>query len=50
MLHIPKDDEHIWTDTEVEFYGQKFRTYGAFTFIPNAPLDWDKKIRCEIYE
>ena len=50
VLHIPKGDEHVWTDTEVEFYGQKFRTYGAVTYIPYAPLDWDKKIRCELYE
>lgn len=50
VLHIPKCDEHIWTDTQVEFYGQKFNTYGPVTYIPYAPLEWDKKIRCEVYE
>lgn len=50
ILHIPKDDTHVWEDTEVEFYGKRYKTYGAVTYIPFAPLDWNKKVRCEIFE
>ena len=30
-LAIPKGDEHDWTNVTVEFFGRKFRTYGAVT-------------------
>lgn len=51
-LGIPKGDTHNWQDTIVEFFGEKFRTFG----IPeqgieaNIPLQWHKKVKCERYE
>lgn len=50
-LAIPKGDTHNWEDTVVEFFGQKWKTFG----IPlegieaNIPLDWNKKVMVERY-
>lgn len=50
-LAIPKGDTHFWENTEVEFFGRKFRTIG----IPiegieeNLPLSWNKKVKVERY-
>lgn len=50
-LGIPKGDDHDWEDQIVEFFGQKFRTFG----IPkqgieaNIPLRWHKIVKCERY-
>ena len=51
-LHIPKDDTHEWSDTIVEFYGNKYRTYGdCLIYDPNlTPLSWNKKVKVERYE
>lgn len=52
ILGIPKGDSHEWQDQIVEFFGQKFRTFG----IPergieaNIPLKWHLKVKCERYE
>lgn len=50
-LSIPKDDAHIWEDSTVEFFGQKWKTFGFCTqYIPTlVPLDWDRKIKVERY-
>jgi len=50
-LAIPKGDTHVWHDVHVEFWGQKFRTYGAPTqgIEDNIPLDWNKKVKVERY-
>lgn len=50
-LAIPKDDANDWTDTEVEFFGETFKTYGAPTQgIDNLiPLSWNKKVKVERY-
>lgn len=51
-LGIPKGDTHDWNDQIVEFFGEKFKTFG----IPeqgieaNIPLQWHKKVKCERYE
>lgn len=51
-LAIPKGDSHKWEDTEVEFFGRKWKTFG----IPvegiesNIPLEWNKKVMVEAYE
>jgi len=51
-LGIPKGDTHNWIDTEVEFFGERFRTVG----IPvqgiedMIPLAWNKRVRVERYE
>ena len=49
---IPKGDEHDWTNVTVEFFGRKFRTYGAVTEGIEAliPLSWNRKVKVERYE
>ncbi len=51
-LGIPKGDDHIWNDTEVEFFGERFRTYGDVTqgIEGLVPLSWNKKVKVERYE
>lgn len=50
-LCIPKGDSHIWEDRIVEFFGQKWKTYGFATeyIEENLPLDWNKKIKVKRY-
>lgn len=50
-LSIPKDDPHIWEDRTVEFFGQKWKTFGFCQqyITGNVPLDWDRKIKVERY-
>ena len=50
-LGIPKGDSHDWQDVTVEFFGQKFRTYGDVTQGIEAmiPLCWNKKVKVERY-
>jgi hypothetical protein len=51
ILAIPKGDTHNWTDTQVQFFGQTFRTIGIPTqgIDENIPLKWNKKVRVEAY-
>ena len=51
-LGIPKGDNHVWEDRVVEFYGEKFKTFGFVTqgIEANIPLSWNKKIKVERYE
>ena len=51
VLGIPKGDTHNWVDTEVEVFGQNFRTIGFPTqgIEANIPLKWNKKVRVEAY-
>jgi hypothetical protein len=51
-LAIPKGDAHDWADVHVEFWGERFRTYGAPTqgIEDNIPLGWNKKVKVERYE
>lgn len=48
-LAIPKGDSHVWEDTEVQFFGQTFRTIGIPTGGIEAmiPLGWNKKVQVE---
>ncbi|MGI6204223.1 MAG: hypothetical protein ACOYJH_02970 [Anaerovoracaceae bacterium] len=50
-LAIPKGDDHVWTDTEVKFFGEEFRTIGAPVqgIEDMIPLDWNKKVKVERY-
>ena len=50
-LAIPKGDTHDWNDVTVEFFGQKWRTYGGVTQgIENLiPLCWNRKVKVERY-
>lgn len=53
MLGVPKGDAHDWTDTQVEFFGKRFRTFGAPIqgIEANLPrqLPWHRKVRVERY-
>lgn len=51
-LAIPKRDTHHWEDSTVEFFGQKWRTYGGVTqgIEDMIPLPWNKKVKVERYE
>lgn len=51
-LAIPKGDAHSWDNVTVEFFGQKFRTYGGVTQGIEAmvPLAWNKKVKVERHE
>lgn len=51
-LHIPKTDSHEWEDRTVEFYGQKWRTFGTVLEWMEglAPGPWNRKIKVERYE
>lgn len=50
-LGIPKGDINLWEDQEVEFFGQKFRAFGAVTqgIEDLIPLSWNKKVMVEFY-
>lgn len=50
-LSIPKGDTHIWEDRTVEFFGQKWKTFGFCQQLISelVPLDWDRKIKVERY-
>lgn len=51
-LGIPKKDDHEWVDTEVRFWGHRFKTYGHPTqgIAENIPGRWNKKVKVELYE
>lgn len=51
-LGIPKGDTHEWKNTIVEFFGEKFKTFGIpeVGIEENIPLRWHKKVKCERYE
>ena len=51
-LAIPKGDEHEWRDRTVEFWGEKFHTFGRPTqgIEHLIPLAWNKKVKVEAYE
>lgn len=51
ILGIPKGDDHNWIDTEVEFFGQRFKTYGFPTkgIDENVPGPWNMKVKVEAY-
>ena len=50
-LGIPKSDTHDWTDCEVKFFGQTWRSIGfpLEGIAANIPLDWNKKVMVERY-
>lgn len=50
-LCIPKTDVHVWTDRTVEFFGEKWRTFGyPEEWISDmVPLLWNRRIKVERY-
>lgn len=51
-LAIPKGDTHGWEDSEVEFFGKRFRVFGPVLegIESLIPLDWNKKVTVERVE
>lgn len=51
VLGIPKGDSHDWTDAEVEFWGEKYRTFGfpVTGESENIPLRWGQNVKVERY-
>ena len=51
-LAIPKNDTNNWEDSEVLFFGERWRTFGFVTqgIDHLIPLDWNKKVMVERYE
>lgn len=51
VIGVPKGDEHDWVDTEVVFFGERFRTIGYPTtgIQGNIPLKWGKNVKVERY-
>ena len=49
QLAIPKRDTHVWEDTTVEFFNQKWHTFGfEFSGIDeNIPGPWNAKVQVE---
>lgn len=49
VLGIPKGDAHEWENQIVEFFGERFRTFGAIErgIEENVPGPWHYKIKCE---
>lgn len=52
VLGIPKGDTHVWEDTYVIIWGEKFQTVGnVMTGIQeNIPLRWGSNIKVARYE
>lgn len=50
-MAIPKGDAHDWEDTVVEFFGEKWRTFGFQVegIEDMIPLYWNKTIKVERY-
>ncbi len=50
-ISIPKENQNVWENSTVEFWGQKWRTFGFVQqyITENVPLDWDRKVRAERY-
>lgn len=50
-LAIPKGDDHDWENAIVEFFNQRFRTFGKpLKGIDELiPLQWNMKVQVELY-
>lgn len=51
VLGIPKGDTHVWEDTTVIIWGNKYRTIGSPTTgeQANIPLRWGQNVKVERY-
>lgn len=49
VLGIPKGDGHRWEDSEIEFFGRRFRSFGPVEEGVEAlvPTPWHRKVRVE---
>lgn len=46
-LSIPKGDTHNWEDSTIEFFGKKWKSFGAVVKYQEelVPLDWNGKVK-----
>lgn len=51
-LFIPKGDTHNWENNRVDFFGGKWRVFGApLEYMESMlPLEWNKRVKVERYE
>lgn len=51
VLGIPKGDTHVWEDTEVIIWGDRYKTIGfpVTGEQKNIPLRWGKNVKVERY-
>lgn len=51
VLGIPKGDTHNWVDTEIIFWGQRFKTVGypQTGIQENIPLRWGQNVKVVHY-
>lgn len=51
VLGIPKGDTHIWEDTDVIIWGERYRTIGypETGIQDNIPLRWGQNVKVERY-
>lgn len=51
VLGIPKGDTHNWVDTEIIFFGQRFKTVGypQTGIQENIPLRWGQNVKVVHY-
>ena len=52
ILAVPKGDGHCWENVIVEFFGEKFKSFGLpiMGIEDNVPLDWNLKVMVERIE
>lgn len=50
QLCIPKNDTNEWKDTEVIFWGERYRTIGIPKQYMFTPLEWNKQVQVERIE
>lgn len=52
MLGLPKGDNHAWENSVVEFFGNKYRSFGSVIegIEANIPTPWHHKVRVAKYE
>ena len=50
-LGIPKGDDHVWENTDVIIWGERFRTIGfpQTGIQENIPLRWGSNVQVERY-
>lgn len=54
VLAIPADDDHVWENRVVEFWGHKWKTVGVPMRFMNGfmgpDFPWNAKVKVEAYE
>lgn len=50
-LYLPKGDVHDWKNVRVDFFGERFRSFGpVMEYVGgNVPGPWNRKVQVEKY-